>query len=99
MKKAASLFGIALELYRDNTEEEYFQTIRGSYYPDTWTPEAEEKHKKQLDILYKMLEEYQWTIDDISYYVSLVTDGAYTNFKKMPPEYIDDLLMAIKEDA
>ena len=52
-----------------------------------------------LDILYKMLEEYQWTIDDISYYVSLVTDGAYTNFKKMPPEYIDDLLMAIKEDA
>ena len=99
LKKAASLFGIALELYRDNTEEEYFQTIRGSYYPDTWTPEAEEKHKKQLDILYKMLEEYQWTIDDISYYVSLVTDGAYTNFKKMPPEYIDDLLMAIKEDA
>ena len=99
LKKCASLFGIALELYRDTTEEEHFQTIRDSYMPNTWTPEAEEKHKKQLDILYKMLEEYQWTLDDISYYVSLITDGAYTNFKKMPPEYIDDLLMAIKEDA
>lgn len=99
LKKAASLFGIALELYRDNTEEEYFQTIRCNYYPDTWTEEAKEKHKRQLDVLNKMLEEYQWSIDDISYYVSLVTDGNYTNFNKMPPEYIDDLLMAIKEDA
>ncbi len=99
LKKAASLFGIALELYRDNTEEEYFQTIRDSYMPDTWTPENEEKYAKELGILYEMLEQYEWSLDDISYYVAMATDNLYSNFKKMPPEYIETLIKSIREDA
>jgi hypothetical protein len=99
LKKCASLFGIALELYRDETEEEHFQTIRDTYMPDTWTEEAEKKYAKQLNVLYKLLEEYGWSFDDISYYVSIATNSMYNNFKKMPPEYIEALLEAIKEDA
>ena len=99
LKKAASLFGIALELYRDATEEEHFQTIRDSYMPDTWTEEAEVQYAKELKVLYKMLEDFGWNFDDIGYYVSIATDTAYNNFKKMPPEYINALIDAIREDA
>lgn len=99
LKKCASLFGIALELYRDETEEEHFQTIRDTYYPDTWTPEVEKQYEKQLNALHKILEQYEWTLDDIGYYVAIATDNLYNNFKKMPPEYIDSLIKAIREDA
>ena len=99
LKKAASLFGIALELYRDSTEEEHFQTIRNTYMPDTWTEEAERKYAKELNVLYKLLEEYEWSFDDIGYYVSIATNDAYNSFRKMPAEYIDALIKAIREDA
>lgn len=99
LKKAASLFGIALELYRDATEEEYFQSIRDGYMPDTWTEEAEKQYEKQLGILHEMLEQYEWSLDDIGYYVAIATDNVYSSFRKMPPEYIDGLIRAIREDA
>lgn len=99
LKKAASLFGIALELYRDATEEEYFQSIRDGYMPDTWTEEAEKQYEKQLGVLHEMLEQYEWSLDDIGYYVAIATDNVYSSFRKMPPEYIDGLIRAIREDA
>ena len=99
LKKCASLFGIALELYRDATEEEHFQAIRDTYMPDVWTEEVKEQYAKELNRLYKMLEEYSWDFDDIGYYVSLATDGTYSSFKKMPPEYLESLIAAIREDV
>jgi hypothetical protein len=98
LKKCASLFGIALQLYRDDTEENYFQSMRESLVPDTWTDEAIEQYSKQYNKLMIILEEYQWSIEDLGYYVSLVTDGQFVNFKKMPPEYINDMLKAIEEE-
>jgi hypothetical protein len=98
LKKCASLFGIALQLYRDDTEEAYFQSMREDLIPDTWTSEAIKQYEKQYNKLMKLLEEYQWSIDDLSYYVSLVSDGQYTNFRKMPPEFIDNILTAIEEE-
>ena len=99
LKKCASLFGIALELYRDETEEEHFQTIRDTYYPDTWTEEVERQYAKELKVLYKMLEDFGWNFDDIGYYVSLITDNTYNSFKKMPPEYIEGLIDCIRKDV
>ena len=99
LKKCASLFGIALELYRDATEEEHFQTIRDSYMPDTWTEEVERQYAKELKVLYKMLEDFGWNFDDIGYYVSLTTDNTYNSFKKMPPEYIERLIDCIRKDV
>ena len=98
LKKCSSLFGIALQLYRDDTEEAYFQSMREDLIPNTWTSEAIKQYEKQYNKLMKLLEEYQWSIDDLSYYVSLVSDGQYTNFRKMPPELIDDILTAIEEE-
>ena len=98
LKKCASLFGIALELYRDETEEAYFQTIRENYLPDVWTQENQEKFAKSYDKLLGILETYGWSFDDIEYYVSTVTDGQYNNFMKMPTEYLDSLIKAIEEE-
>lgn len=98
LKKCASLFGIALQLYRDDTEEAYFQSMREDLIPDTWTNEAIKQYEKQYKKLMDILNEYQWSIDDLSYYVSLVSDGQYTNFRKMPPELIDNIIDAIEEE-
>jgi hypothetical protein len=99
LKKCASLFGIALELYRDETEEGHFQSIRESYMPDVWTEEVKKQYAKQYNDLLCLLEEYSWSFDDIAYYVSVATENVYSKFDKMPPEYLDALLKAIKEDA
>jgi hypothetical protein len=72
--------------------------MRESLVPDTWTDEAIEQYSKQYNKLMIILEEYQWSIEDLGYYVSLVTDGQFVNFKKMPPEYINDMLKAIEEE-
>lgn len=98
LKKCASLFGIALQLYRDDTEESYFQSIRDELIPDTWTEDIIKQYIDQYNKLTDLLKEYNWSFDDLSYYVSLVTDGQYTNFKKMPAEYINDILTAIEEE-
>ena len=98
LKKCASLFGIALQLYRDDTEEAYFQSMREDLIPDTWTDEVIKQYEKQYNKLMNLLKEYEWSIDDLSYYVSLVSDGQYVNFKKMPPELIDNILIAIEEE-
>jgi hypothetical protein len=98
LKKCASLFGIALELYRDETEEAYFQTIRENYLPDVWTPENQEKFSEHYNKLLGIMEGYGWSFDDIEYYVSAVTEGEYTNFRKMPTEYIEPLIKAIEEE-
>ena len=99
LKKCASLFGIALELYRDESEEEHFQMLRDSYFPDVWTQEVIEANQKDYDKLMKILESYEWSLDDIGYYVSIATDGAYNSFIKMPAEYIESLIVAIQEDG
>ena len=99
LKKCASLFGIALELYRDATEEEHFQTIRESYVPDVWTPEIIEENHVAYSKLVELVESYEWSLEDIGYYVSIATDNQYSSFRKMPAEYIDALITAIREDA
>ena len=99
LKKCASLFGIALELYRDQTEEEHFQMLRENYIPDVWTDEVKQQYNKQFSVLTQILEDFGWSFDDLSYYVSLVTENKYSNFMKMPAEYIDELIQAIQEDG
>ena len=98
LKKCASLFGIALELYRDETEEAYFQSISENYLPDVWTEENQEKFAKQYNKLLEILESYGWSFDDIEYYVATVTEGQYNSFRKMPTDFIEPLIKAIEEE-
>ena len=98
IKKAASLFGVALSLYRDETEEAYFQSLRSDMMTDVWTSDVISCNQDKYNQLLDLLEEYGWSFDDLSWYVNDITDGHYTNFVKMPVEYIDTLLKAIQEE-
>lgn len=48
LKKAATTFGIALELYRNEKEQEYFEDINKE--PD-WTEELKEEYKEDLEYI------------------------------------------------
>ena len=47
LKKAASLLGVGLELYRDEEEQIYFDEMN---YEDPWTDEVIKKHEESLAI-------------------------------------------------
>lgn len=74
LKKAASLFGIGLELYRNESEQAYFDIIN---YEDPWTDEAKETFKDQL----AFIEDYKTTngVDDDAWaeFVGQVTGDSY----------------------
>ena len=73
--------------------------LRENYIPDVWTDEVKQQYDKQFSVLTQILEDFGWSFDDLSYYVSLVTENRYSNFMKMPTEYIDELIQAIQEDG
>lgn len=98
LKKAASLFGIALELYRDATEQEEFEAFKETLTPDVWTEEVIAENQEEYNYIMNIMKQYGWTVADISYYVEIATDGACSNFKKMPPEYLKALIKAIEEE-
>ena len=52
VKKAASLFGIGLALYRDEEEQNYFNAIS---FEDPWTDELKTEYAEQI----KYLEDYK----------------------------------------
>lgn len=52
LKKAASLFGIGLDLYRNENGQAYFEDIN---YEDPWTEELKEKYSEEL----QLINEYQ----------------------------------------
>jgi hypothetical protein len=98
LKKAASLFGIALELYRDDVEQAEFEAFKETLTPDTWTEEIIEANRQEYDYLMNIMNDYGWSSADVSYYVEIATDGLCSNFNKMDPSYLKALIKAIEEE-
>lgn len=48
IKKAASMIGIGLQLWRDDSEQDFFEDIN---YEDPWTEEEKNKHKKDFEYI------------------------------------------------
>lgn len=70
LKKAASLLGIGLELYRDDDEQYYFDELN---YENPWTDEMQVKYADQLSNLSKYTETYGVTDEEISEIVLAAT--------------------------
>lgn len=62
LKKAASLLGIGLELYRDEEEQAYFYEMS---YENPWTQEELNKYSKEWNDLSKYIEDYKLSDEDI----------------------------------
>lgn len=90
LKKAASLFGIGLSLYRNENEQAYFDTIN---YEDPWADVNIDDYKEFFDYI----EEYKATygVDDNAFaeFVGQVTQTTY----ELTPDNIETIVNYIKE--
>jgi hypothetical protein len=99
MKKAASLLGIAQELYRDDEEKALFVNKYDEMMPVVWTEDVIKKHETEWNTVLKVTEDYGWNIkDDLGYYVYQVTNGYTSDLYKMPEDCLTDLLNTITSD-
>lgn len=97
LKKAATLFGIALELYRDGTEEEYFNTMNEELFV-VWTDELMEQYKEEFDYINALLNVNGYSMEQLEYWVDLATNGKYSSLNSMPEEYMNKLIEVLKAD-
>ena len=98
IKKAATLLGIALELYRDSSEAQAFNNILNNMI-DTWgKPGMKEQYKDTWEAYTKVRDAYGWTDSDVAYYVEFITNGAISDINDMPIELTEQLLDAIELD-
>ena len=97
LKKAATLFGIALELYREIDEQEYFEEINEEIL-SPWTEDMKELYSEQLEYIDKLCELNGCTIDQLGYWVAEATDSKYTSFISMDPSYMHNFIEVLNSD-
>lgn len=90
LKKAASLFGIGLQLYRDEEEQAYFNTIN---YEDPWTDESRATHADALAFLSEYTSTYQVSDEDLA---NLVFSYTGETSYDITPDIIEDFVTYIK---
>lgn len=103
MKKAASLFGIGLELYRDEEEQEFFEM---NNYEDPWTDEALEATKEERAYITSFMQENELGDEEMAYYYEQFSGGEYDDISGIVPEtigsfvqFLKDQLAAVQEGA
>lgn len=89
LKKAASLFGIGLQLYRDEDESAYFDEIN---YEDPWTAEIKEAKAEQMAYISNYIEQYTVSDEDFDNFVYETTGDSYA----ITPDNIDLIVDTIK---
>jgi recombination DNA repair RAD52 pathway protein len=90
LKKAASLFGIGLELYRDEDEQNFFYEMN---YEDPWTDEMLEKYKDEREYFKSYIEKYKVSDEALAEYVYQITGDSYD----VTPDNIELIVNNIKE--
>ena len=90
IKKAASYFGIGLELYRDEDEQIYFESMD---YEDPWTPEETSIHAEELKELNDYVTKYELDQEWLSQ-----ASEALTGNPAITPSNIADVIKYIKEN-
>lgn len=88
LKKAASLIGIGLQLYRAEEEQAYYDQISK---PVIWT-EEKQANSEDWAKLEEIAKENGWSIDDVDYYVNEITEGQFTNIYTLPEAWLTNLV-------
>lgn len=96
LKKAASLFGIGLELWRDEDEVEWFvQNALNQRFKEAWTPEKREEFKEELN----ELNEYNKKLgaNKMSNALHSFSRGGITDLREVLPENISEFISYMKK--
>lgn len=96
LKKAASLLGIGLELYRDEEEQLYFEEMN---YEDPWTDELLEEYEPERGFIKKFMEDHELNIDDIDDMVSDFSNGRLEGMDDITPDNIKAFVSYLEEQA
>lgn len=96
LKKAASTFGIGLDLYRSEDEQEYFDYLN---YVDPWTEEMITKYKDQRDFIGKIIEEYELDEEGQAEIMATFSNGVLTSFDDIVPENIEAFVAYINAEV
>lgn len=94
IKKAASLFGIGAQLWRDKSEQDYFEEIS---YVDPWTDEAKAAHKEEFDYIDKLIKDKVFTREELEDEISDFTAGQAIDVYEMEPQELTDFVKALKD--
>lgn len=95
LKKAATLFGIALELYRDDTESTCFEELNSELFT-IWTDELKEEYKDDFKYLEDLCEANGYEMTDLAYWIEQVS--GVQDIEEMEPEYMKSLIEMLKSD-
>jgi recombination DNA repair RAD52 pathway protein len=93
LKKAASLLGIGLELYRDEEEQGYFNDIN---YEDPWTEEMQTKYQAEREFLKNVMETYSLDEEAMAQYVSEFSEGTLLSLYDIVPDNIESFAAYLK---
>lgn len=97
IKKAATLFGVALELYRDPSEEDYFQEINEDIFTP-WTDELKEQYADQFNYINQICGLNGYNTSDLAYWIDKASNGQAQDLYEMEPEYMDALIKELNND-
>lgn len=98
LKKAASLFGIASELYRDPQEETWFANYFNRNLPITLTDDIKAKYTNQINEINTLIANFKDPNQACSYYTGQVTSGLVSDFEKIPLDKFDNMIHLLKKD-
>lgn len=93
LKKAASLFGIGAQLYRDEDEQAFFDAIN---YEDPWTPELLKQYEPERDYIKAIMEANNATSDDMAEIIVEWSNGSCQGIEDLTPDNIADFVEHLK---
>lgn len=103
LKKAASLFGIGLELWRDKDEDEFFRSNRANeIFRKVWTEEKLKEYKEEWDYINNLGKEHGFNSLNEMYRYFLSQTGTKSeldDFRGLTPETIGKFVEYIKKQA
>lgn len=96
LKKAASLLGIGLELYRDEDEQMFFDELN---YENPWTEELLAQYEEQRNYIRTFMEEHELTMEDMEYYFETFSEGEFSSIDFIVPDNIEEFVAFLAQQA
>lgn len=94
LKKAATMFGIGLELYRDSNEQAFFNEL---CYENPWTEEVMTENKENFEYINWFKSSYNLQDSDLDSYMYAYSHGQLPTYAYLLPENISGFVEYLKE--
>lgn len=85
LKKAATMFGVGLELYRDDNEQYFHNDL---HYVNPWTEEVKAQLSDELAYISGFKSSNSFTDEDMNYYISQFTFGSAPTMEYLTPDLV-----------